>query len=124
MALSQLSVAQRGCITEGYASGLIHCGYGNVRGRQSSSLGRCVMHCGLAGWLAGWLAGNCPLVGLPRINRDVDESSGGQMVAGPGIPHSAFRIPHSPPHVPSSHTFDCRSIVRVTEDIRPSGQRH
>jgi hypothetical protein len=93
MALSQLSVAQRGCITEGYASGLIHCGYGNVRGRQSSSLGRCVMHCGLAGWLAGWLAGNCPLVGLPRINRDVDESSGGQMVAGPGIPHSAFRTP-------------------------------
>jgi len=90
MALSQLSVAQRGCITEGYASGLIHCGYGNVRGRQSSSLGRCVMHCGLAGWLAGWLAGNCPLVGLPRINRDVDESSGGQMVAGPGIPHSAL----------------------------------
>ncbi len=54
MALSQLSVAQRGCITEGYASGLIHCGYGNVRGRQSSSLGRCVMNCGLAGWLAGW----------------------------------------------------------------------
>ncbi len=50
MALSQLSVAQRGCITEGYASGLIHCGYGNVRGRQSSSLGRCVMNCGLAGW--------------------------------------------------------------------------
>jgi hypothetical protein len=119
MALSQLSVAQRGCITEGYASGLIHCGYGNVRGRQSSSLGRCVMNCGLAGWLDGRKLSSCRSPADQPGRRRVFGWSDGRRARD-----SAFRIPHSPPHVPSSHTFDCRSIVRVTEDIRPSGQRH